>query len=496
MDFDADDHLWVGHIGSRTIHELNADSGKVLATYGPEGGFEGSDDLTVGPDGAVYYTAILTGEVGRINTDGTHSTVANLGVGVNPITFSDDGRLFVGLAFMADGLFEVYPDSATPPRLISATPGINAFDWWDGYLYAPRPDAGEVVRIDVDAPGGDITPVVTGLNYPSAVDISDDGRMYVLAGAPNRSVYEFDPDTGATKVVATSRYGDNMAIDSNGRIFVSGGNDGWIGRALPNGKFVTIARGGVTSASGLAVLPGPRGREVVYSPEKFLLRAFNGRTGQQLLETDGPAMADTAAPDGSRLVMTAQFTNSVSIWNPRTRMIEAYYDDFAYPSNAIRFDGDLIVGELGAGRVTRFDQASGQRTYFEGFAVPTGLAATADDLFAADLYGAGGGTVYQLVRDGVALPVKEVVATGLQGPEGLAVTRDGDLVVVEAGAGRLSLIDLHASPATVTTLVTGLDVGQPGPATMSPIWNFDGVAVGPSGTIYVSANGIFRYELH
>jgi streptogramin lyase len=134
MDFDADDHLWVGHIGSRTITELNANSGKVLATYGPEGGFEGSDDLTVGPDGAVYYTAILTGEVGRINTDGTHSTVANLGVGVNPITFSDDGRLFVGLAFMADGLFEVYPDSATPPRLINATPGINGFDWWDGYL--------------------------------------------------------------------------------------------------------------------------------------------------------------------------------------------------------------------------------------------------------------------------------------------------------------------------------------------------------------------------
>jgi len=62
MDFGPDDHLWVGHIGSRTIHELNADSGKVLATYGPEDGFEGSDDLAVGPDGAVYYTAILTGE--------------------------------------------------------------------------------------------------------------------------------------------------------------------------------------------------------------------------------------------------------------------------------------------------------------------------------------------------------------------------------------------------------------------------------------------------
>ena len=130
--------------------------------------------------------------------------------------------------------------------------------------------------------------------------------------------------------------------------------------------------------------------------------------------------------------MTAQFTNSVLIWNPKTKAIEAYYDDFLFPSNAIRFDGDLIVGELGAGRVTRFDQATGDRSYFAGFAVPTGLAATADDLYAADLFGAGGGTVYQLVRNGVTLPAIEVVATGLQGPEGLAVTKGGDLVVVEA----------------------------------------------------------------
>lgn len=120
MDFDADDNLWVGHISARNITKLDPDSGRILATFGPEGGFEGSDDLTVGPDGAVYYTAILTGEVGRIDPDGSHRTVANLSMGVNPITFSDDGRLFVGLAFIADGLFEIYLDG-TPPRLINAT---------------------------------------------------------------------------------------------------------------------------------------------------------------------------------------------------------------------------------------------------------------------------------------------------------------------------------------------------------------------------------------
>ena len=109
--------------------------------------------------------------------------------------------------------------------------------------------------------------------------------------------------------------------------------------------------------------------------------------------------------------------------------------------------------------------------------------------------GPTGGTIYQLVRDGEVLSPMEVVVTGLMGPEGLAVTADGDLVVVETWVGQLSLIDLDGTPEPVP-LVTGLDVGQPAPEGMWPTWNFDGVAVGPSGAIYVSADGIYRYELH
>jgi glucose/arabinose dehydrogenase len=122
------------------------------------------------------------------------------------------------------------------------------------------------------------------------------------------------------------------------------------------------------------------------------------------------------------------------------------------------------------------------------FAFPTGLAATDDDLWAADWVM---GTVRQLVRDGV--PVDEVVATGLSGPEGMAVTPEGDLVVLEATAHRLSLVDLPTG--SVVPLVEGLDVGQPPPVGMPPHWTFEGVAVGASGAIYVSTDGVQRYEL-
>ena len=77
---------------------------------------------------------------------------------VNPITFSDDGRLFVGQAFFGETLYELDPDLVDPPVLVwhgSGAPGfpeqLNGFDFGpDGKLYAPQPFMGRIVRIDVD----------------------------------------------------------------------------------------------------------------------------------------------------------------------------------------------------------------------------------------------------------------------------------------------------------------------------------------------------------
>jgi glutamine cyclotransferase len=65
--------------------------------------------------------------------------------------------------------------------------------------------------------------------------------------------------------------------------------------------------------------------------------------------------------------------------------------------------------------------------------------------------------------------------------------------VVETGAGRLARID----PGTgqVSTIAEGLALGAVGPSTMPPTWNYNGVAVGPSGAIYVTgeiANVLYR----
>lgn len=70
------------------------------------------------------------------------------------------------------------------------------------------------------------------------------------------------------------------------------------------------------------------------------------------------------------------------------------------------------------------------------------------------------------------------LASGLAGPEGLAVLAGGDLSVVEAGAGRVSRIDTLSG--AVTTGAEELGRGAP-PPLVPPSWLFKGIAVGVRG---------------
>jgi len=122
-------------------------------------------------------------------------------------------------------------------------------------------------------------------------------------------------------------------------------------------------------------------------------------------------------------------------------------------------------------------------TLAEGLGVPAGLAATDDDLWVSDWEA---GAVLQIFADGKLLNPAIVVATGLVHPEGLAVGPDGNLLVAETGAGRLSHIDL--ATGEVFALVEGLALGLPGSPAFPPSHICTGVAVGSSGTIYITSD--------
>jgi sugar lactone lactonase YvrE len=122
--------------------------------------------------------------------------------------------------------------------------------------------------------------------------------------------------------------------------------------------------------------------------------------------------------------------------------------------------------------------------------LPVGLATDGEVLWVADW---ATGMVWQIGFAGRVPLGPVLLASGLANPEGMAVDLDGSLLVVESGARRLSRID----PATgvVQVVVEELELGAVGPPYMLPGFFFNGVAVGPSGAIYITgdvANVLYR----
>jgi sugar lactone lactonase YvrE len=497
--FDSDDRLHIASVFGREIIVMDPETGEILDRLGPDQGVEMPDDLAFGPDGSLYWTAIGTGEVGRLSPDGVKSTVAQLPPGVNPITFSDDGRLFVALCFLGDALYEVDPDGVAEPRLIAENMGggqcaLNGMDWGaDGFLYGPRWFQSEVVRVDVAS--DQFTTVADGFGIPAAVKFDSQGRLHVLDQMTSE-VLRVDTQTGSKEVIASLPFGlDNLAFDSHDRLFVSNADTGAIVEVLPDGTARTVSEGGMMLPGGVAVLPRPSG-ESVFVADLWLLREFDGLTGDEKGAEPAPTWNSfTISADGDKLVLSSWVTNAVAVWNPHTLEALERYDDFAVPLNAIRFQDDLVVAELGTASVVRAsaEDPAERVTLAEGLGVPAGLAATDDDLWISDW---ATGLVLHIVADGEPLAEPIPVATGLAFPEGLAVALDGSLLVIETGAGRLSRID--TATGEVNSVAEGLELGAQGPPDGAPpTWAFNGVAVGPSGAVYITgdkANVLYRLE--
>jgi sugar lactone lactonase YvrE len=244
---------------------------------------------------------------------------------------------------------------------------------------------------------------------------------------------------------------------------------------------------------GVAVLPRPDG-ESVFVGDFWMLREFDGATGELRRKVDhlGPA---TVAVDGQNLVLTNWFSNSVAVWDPQTQEVLEAYDDFNTPLNAVRFRGDLVVAELGTSSVVRASAAdpTQRTTLAKDLAVPAGLAASSDDLWVSDR---AMGEVWQLVAGGEVLMEPKLTASGLDRPEGMALTPDGRLLVAETGTGRLVAIDLATGALSIVAEGLGFNPGAPEGS--APTGIMSSVAVGPSGVLYVTgdlANVVYRIEL-
>lgn len=488
--------LIVASVFGHELVALDATTGHVLERIGPYLGaldVGGPDDVAVGPDGSICWTDTMGGLVNCLRQDGSVVTSPFID-SVNPITFSDGGRLFVGQAFGGDGLYELDPVTLAPTLLWDGGGSmpwpeqLNGFDVGpDGMLYAPQPFSGTIVRFDVTSPPPLTPEVVWGGAPVGAVDFDPFGVLHAALPITGE-VVRIDLGSGATTTVAQLDPNlDNMTFDAAGHLYVSNSHDGRVVRLLPGGQTRDLVPGGMILPGGIAaVRGGAGGGDRLLVADTWSLKTYDGRSGRLLGTEANSHIGESIVPpasvavDGQNVIVTTWLLGSiVQVWDPVEHHEVAAWYDFNVPMNAIRFGDDLVVAELGSGSVVR-ETPDGVRSTIAVLAYPLGLAASGDDLWVGDW---ATGIVWQIVDDGMDVLVP--VATGLSGPEGLAVDADGSLLVVEAAAGRLTRI---LPDGTLDMVADDLPVGAPAPDGLFPSWVFNGVAVGPSGTIYVTGD--------
>lgn len=485
-----DGRILLASLSSESIVRFDPRTGAIDTLVGPPSGH--ADDVALGPDGSVYWTAVIEGVVRRRTPDGRISEIARGLPRINSLAFSPDGRrLLAGQVSGGDGLWDVDPEGARPARrLMTVEGGLNAFTIGrDGAVYGPSWERGEVVRLDPDA--GTTTILARGLGKPGAVRIDSRGRLFALDDATG-TVHRVDAGTGAAlPVVRLAPATDNMIVTSDDHLLVTNMADNSVTDVDPDaGTARTLVRGALAFPREVVAVQED-GRTVLYVADTTVIRRVDGETGAvrdvvRRLDAD-LRLPTSISLHGDHLVATGELLGAVQVIDRATGRILRTLSDFDRPGDAVELDdGSLVVSEPGRGRLLR---VHGERRDLlaDGLDRPTRLVAAGEagdgGLLVAES-GAGA-----LLRVDPATGRVARVAGDLGRFRSFAVLRDGAVAVLDVGEGCVRVIGADGRAARV--IARDLPVG-----TLSrPHPRSGGIAAAPDGTIYVAAdveNALYR----
>ncbi len=494
LALDGKGHLLASNLLGQSVHSIDLSTGAVSTLVGPPLG--GADDVALGPDGSIYWTGYFSGRLMRRTPDGKTRVIAKDLPGLNSLAFRRDGRFYVTqLGRGADALWEVDPSGKKPPRQFLSGHGfLNGFEFGpDDKLYGPLLLKRQVARIDVDT--GAIETVAEGFGMPVAVNFdSRRENLYVLDPVLGQLV-RVRVATGEKTVVAQLPTGlDNLTVGPDDQVYVSNMVDNDIRVVNPaDGSIRPLVEARLSVPSGLAVAPDDPD-ENVYVADVYAFRRVGGRDGK---------ISQTTRVLSSRLA----FPMHVSVGAKHVVLSTSYLGDMSgvqvlqrdsgevlrtIPNKnglqgAIELpDGTLILAEGTTGKLVRVDASgsAGTTVLTEGLEGPVGLV--------ADTEAKEPGVYVTEVRSGRVTRVRlsdgarRTVAKGLRAPEGIARHPDGGLIVAEVGRKRLVRIDPATGRSTV--IASGLRIGLPETEGFPPGYIPTGVAVGRSGTIYLSSD--------
>jgi sugar lactone lactonase YvrE len=480
-----DGRIYVAQVTGSRISALDVGTAR-LETISPMGGeIIAPDDVAFDPRGNLYATEVMDGRVSVRGMDGRTRVLRGDVPCANGITFHQ-GRLFIDECRMGGRLLELDLGGGAPRVLLEDVPMPNALEAGpDGWLYFPVMGANEIWRIHPE--GGAAERGVGDLGIPDAVKFDSKGYI-VSTQVQTGEVLRIDPRTGDRSVLAALDPGlDNLTFVGD-RLFVSHLTDGRITEILGGGKTRALLPGGLNWPLDLAM--GEDGQLYVADGTALYVLPPGGELKciGMLFSPGYPGFLRGLSPVDGRGFAVTTSNGQVALYRPWQRESEVLADglDQLYGVSVTR-GGAIVVAELGTGRVLSI--RSGEiEVLATGLREPLGVAIGPDG--ACLVSEAGAGRVVELTGAGL-----ETVLDGLQRPHGILV-RQGQLYVVDAGAKALIAFDMETKARR--TIAADLPVGAPPgvipkplrglPPFSGPQGPFAGIAAGPGGTLYVSAD--------
>lgn len=473
--------------GQIWIVDRSTGAAKVLVDQ-PDGQ---ADDIAIGRHGEMAWTSLLEGKIRYRDGDaGTVRTLASL-PSINSIRFDPrNGKLYAAQVFGADGLWEIDPSGAAAPHLVAKDlGGLNGFDIGsDGMIYGPLMTKGEIARIDPAT--GQVSVIAKGLAAPSGVKIAPDGALWAV-DAGNGQLVRIDRRTGETTVAARFDTAlDNLAIGEKGEIYISDPSRDAIHVYTPaTGKLRDLIPPRVAIPSGLDISDGR-----LWVADAFVLRSIDLKTKaiQEEYHDMKVPFPFTVSRVGGKIAVSSAFLSLVEIFDASSWQPIATITGLAAPSDAIlRDDGSLIYSQYASGEIVRASGPDYARREVLASGLDGPVQMTVDKA----------GHLYVTERSGALEEIvpsspggKRTVVAGLMGPEGVAPTPWGTLVVAEVG--RRSLVEVDPRTGKTKDIARDLPIGLTVPSPLPPYALPTGVAVQDDGTIYLSAdrnNAIYRF---
>lgn len=479
VNFNPNGDMYIVDFISGEIMEVDPNTGKVLSRFSE---FVETAEIDFSSDGTLYWANPFSGEVYKRSLEGDIQLIGKVNTVIDGVAVNDQGRVFTAsFSRSQNGLWEIDPNGIEPPRLVVELGGFDAFDFGpDGYLYAPDYlyGTGNIYKIDIDS--GDYSVVANGYCQPIATKFNSAGELHVMDSACPK-IDKVNIETGEKALVATLEAGcDNFDFNLDDEIYFANNANAYIGKILPDGTTEYITRPGLSAPGSISV----RSDGSLFVADAFAMRRYN--THDKNLEQTYYANAGMIPPfsmsdDGDSLILTNNLFGYVQIWDPDLNTAKATFVDFNIPLNAIRFQDELVVAELGSGSVVKHSDRS---PLISGLIVPTGLAGNGQDLYVADY---ATGIVWQAVKDGSQLDSPIIITDQLTHPEGMTMDLEGNLLVMDVGTRKLVKVNPETGDTSVIAkrLKVGLDplTGTP------PTWAaLSDVTVSDSGVIYATGD--------